>query len=814
MTKEKKTDFMTEGILFLLFALFFLYLGKDSKFPIIYPDEAGYIGWARILAGNAGDGLHYYPGYSILAAPFFFFSDDITLVYPLMIKLNAFLGGLIPVFLYRLSKEWCKPAAVLKRAFICSVASLYPAVTSYVRLGWCETLLSVLLLAMALCLVSLEKNRASAGTWILLGVLGIWASLTHPRGVMFCLGALVAAAVLLKEKKRLLIGCGIVCACMISAGICLVCSGSSHVGASHITDQLIHLMTAKGIFSFLTTLLSHFCYLLFSTYGMAAVGLYYGISSLRKREKGNILWIFTLASLFFLWCLSAVYMYHHERPDHILYGRYLEVIVPLLLLGVYARWSKQKVPFWLWMISLAVVLLTGVLYGKETANLDSWMIHCTGLFFSRLILHSFRYWWAASLFLIGSLLFLWIGKKEKNLTIVCIFAAFLVQSIWMQGSYFEPESNYKGRALSLAKQLPEHAEIYVRADRLSWEHHNYRVQRPDLVMSTEDYGQPFMMSSQLSDEGILIGIEYNRPVYLYSRNGQGETLAYPDEIADYDAEYRWNQTENTLEITVQNVGSPWLCWASVKDLRHAVRLGVRQFDKEKNMISDQRFDFSENLNRDHSQTFSVRFSDACEYVEIQPLTEFVAWFSDRGDTPLVLKKEAGVFVETSFWEYDHSFRRIAFSHLKYANAVEGSSYAGNLVGFYGNDTGAEARIEQIKMPGGKGVLLIESRDQRDHVSVVFNDSLTVFSEKYDNGAYYFPFDGLEEITSITIRTDTVNPFEESGLPKWMSFLSLDSNLKPVQFAVHRFEDILGKSVNNHEFGLTIDAIEIRLEELP
>lgn len=813
MRKEKKTDLIAEGILFLLFALFFLYLGKDSKFPIVYPDEAGYIGWARILSGNIGDGLHYYPGYSILAAPFFFFSDDITLVYPLMIRLNACLGALIPVFLYCLSKEWCKPSAVLKRFFLSAAASLYPAVTSYIRLAWCETLLLVLLLGMALCIVSLEKNRKSPGMWVLLGFLGIWASLTHPRGVMFCLGALVTAAVLFRDKKKLLAGCGMICVCIIGAGVFFVLSDSSHVGASHVTDQLLHLLTAKGMFAFLTTLLSHFSYLLFSTYGMAAVGIYYGISSLKKREGGAVLWIFTLASFFFLWCLSALYMYHHERPDHILYGRYSEVIVPLLLLGVFSRWSKKKVPVWIWILSLLAVTVTGILYGTETANLDSWIIHCTGLFFSRLILHSFRYWWAAGLFAGFAILFLLIGKKQKNCTILCMFAMFLFQSIWMQGVYFEPEAKYKGRALSLAQQLPQNAQIYICGDRLSWEHHNYRVQRPDLVMSTVDSGQPYLMSNQLIDEGVLVGMECNRPLYLYRRDGEGEGLPYPDELTDYDAEYRWKQEENTLEVTVQNVGTPWLCWSSVKDLRHAVRLSVRQFDKEKHLISDQRFDFSENLGRDDSQTFSVLCSDVCEYVEIQPLIEFITWFSDKGDAPLVLKKEAGVFVETQSWEYDRNFKRIAFSHLKSANTVEGSTYAGNLVGFYGNDTGAEARIEHIKMPGGTGVLLIETNDRREHVSVILNDNVPIFAKKYEDGAYHFPFEGVEEITSITVCTDTVNPFEESGLPQWMSFLSLDSNLKPVQFAVHRFEDILGKSVNNHEFGLAIDAIEVRLEEV-
>ena len=42
MTKEKKTDFMTEGILFLLFALFFLYLVVAEVWELCYNNYAAF----------------------------------------------------------------------------------------------------------------------------------------------------------------------------------------------------------------------------------------------------------------------------------------------------------------------------------------------------------------------------------------------------------------------------------------------------------------------------------------------------------------------------------------------------------------------------------------------------------------------------------------------------------------------------------------------------------------------------------------------------------------------------------------------------
>lgn len=812
MNKGKKREWVAGGLLFIVFAGLFLYLGKDSKLPLIYPDEAGYLGWARRLAGKTGDGLHYYPGYSVLIAPFFWFSDNIEAVYPWIIRLNALLGAAIPVMLYCLSREWCKRDNIIGRWGISAAVSLYPAVTSYVRLAWCEIFLIVLLLGMTMCVVSLSHCRKKVLPWLLLVFFGVWSVLTHPRGLMFCLGAAVAVIVLLRDKKWFLATGGAVGLLFIGVGAYLMLSHPSHIGVSHLVSQISHLTSLSGMTAFVTTMISQFCYLLWSTYGLAAAAVYYGISSIRKKENGWLLWVMGLSSFFFLWVLSALYMSHHARPDHILYGRYMDVAVPLLLLGTCSHLGKRKIPFVVWLGAAVVIALTGILYAEETANLDSWIIHCTGMFYYRFILRNFRFWWTALFFSLLGFFVWYFGRKRKSMTIFGIFCLFLVQAFWMQTSYFRPESQYKGKALSLAEDFPKNADIYVADGSFSWEYHNYRTQRPDLNMSLEDMGQPYVLSKTLRDNEVLIGIEIGRPVYLYSRT---EASKYETTTVDCHTEYHWQKTKDGVQVTVINRGSPWLCFQSVKDLRRSVRLSVRQFDQSETMISDERLDFPENLDTGEEQTFRIALQDHCVYVEIQPVKEFTVWFSELGDTPLVLRKTNGTIEETVGKELqsDHSFCRVEFSHLKSVGDVEDTTYAGNLVGFYENDTGASAVIKNIRMPGGTGVLFLETDEtQRNGVSVILNGTVKIPASKYENGTYYFPFENLDEITEVTIESETVNPFDESGLPKWMSFLSLDSNLKPVQFAVHRMEDIMGKSVNNHDYGIALKALEVRVEE--
>lgn len=818
MKKIKKEQWLGQGVLFVLFALFFLYLGKEAKTPLIYPDEAGYIGWARLIAGKTGDGFHYSPGYSLLLSPIFFFTDDITKAYPVIIRLNALIGALIPVLLYRLSGVWCRREAVLERMCLAAVASLYPSVTAYSQLALCENFLCVLLLGITLCFCALWENRNRVGIWLLVAVLCVWATLTHARGITFGMGALVTAAFLWRDKKKVLIGGGVVGAGLLAAVCAWLLSNPTHVGAVHMLNQFRHLLQPSGIGAFFGTLASHFCYALWSTYGMIGVALWYGIRAVRKKEQGWGVWVFLLSSFFFLWCLSAFYMSHHEKAIHILYGRYLDVAVPLLLLGLFYGWSKRrKIPWWVWAICAGAVVLTGGLYAQQTIGLDGGIMNSVGIFLYRSVLRFFRFWWAAAFFAVVTAAVFLVGRRHRSFSIWVLCAIFVFQAFSMKISYFDPEAYGKKQVPQVIGQLPQGAEIYVADSQTSytWQYYNYPIHRPDLVMEKEDRGQPFVLSRQLRTDGTLMAIEKNAPIYLYSRQEGAEGLDYPGELTEYKTAYQWKSTGEGAEVTVINQGSPWLCFNAVKDVRNGVRLGVRQFDKDQKLIADQRYDLSDNMYRGDQQTFSLSFSEDCVYAEIQPVMEFTAWFSQRGDTPLLLRRQEKGWVEMigKGPESDHSFRRVEFSHLRYVNSVDNTSCAGNLEGFYANDTGAEAVIRNIKMPGGTGVLVIETgEEEQSNVSVTLNETVTVPAQKYEEGAYYFPFRDIPEITSIAIKTDTVNPFRESGLPGWMSFLSLDSNLRPVQWSVHRLEDILGRSVNNHEFGLGIQTIEVILEE--
>ncbi len=819
MEKGMKTERKVKWLLFFSFLLFLGWLSKDASVPLIYPDEAGYIGWAKIIAGKSGDPLHYSPGYSLLLAPIFLFTEDILQAYPVIIKINVMIGALIPVLLYHLSGYFCNEKDVLKRAGIAVLASLYPTVTSYVQLALSETWLTVLLLGVAVCFCSLWENRNQLKIWGLLLVLCIWSVLTHARGLAIGIGALLTAVVLFRDKKKELIIGGLIGILMIGGTAAVLLSDQDHIGACHVLNQIKHFFSIQGISSFVTTLISHFCYLIWSTFGMISIAIYRGVTAIRKQEKGWGLWVFILSSFCFMWCLSAFYMSHHERAVHILYGRYIDVVIPLILLALFSGWGKVRIPWWIWIISLGCVIVTGLLYSNATLGLDGGIMNAVGMFLYRIWLHHFEFWWAAIFFALMTGIVFFIGLRHPSLCLVALGTLFLFQVGYIQNSYFEREASVKRQVPQVIARLPENAEVYV-SDlegvlQYTWQYYNYPLYRPDLKLSTEDTGQPFVLSRTLQEYGTLIAMEKENPVYLYQRDSQVQGLQYPDELEEYNVSYFWRQVSDGIEVTVQNHGSPWLCFNAVRDLRNTVRLGVRCFDYEQNLISDQRYDFFNNLYQGDQEQFLLSVPSQCSLLEIQPVLEFTAWFSERGCEPLWLSRQGDEWkiTEEPKPDYNHDFRKIEFSHLRYVEEMENTTYQNTIVNFYSNYTKAESKIKNIRMPSGDWLILHTGESEQREVKISVNDRAPIRPERYEDGAYYIPLeDTTTTITSIGISSDTVNPFDESGLPDNLSFLSLDTNVKPIQFAVHRMEDIMGREVNNHEFGIRIEKIEVRREE--
>jgi len=292
--KEHKWELRLYGLFLLVYAL----LLPGERAPIIYPDESGYIGWARIFAGQIGDGQIYFPGYGILLAPLAAIFPDIEQFYPAILVLNGFLCSLLPVGIYSLTDLFTKNEKT--RVLISVVTGLYPTLLMYANLSMCENLLSV---GFVFLVLSVRKMNQTGKFW---GVL-FWSvvlPLTHTRA--FVLLPALAVLIWLRTKGKVrwtLLGAAVL---VFLAGLGYLLFNDSSVNTAHLRNQLLELFTVKGICNLITVWMSQQLYLIMATFGfylfgwgVDGLGLAQSIGAiieiiillyiLQKRAKGELL---------------------------------------------------------------------------------------------------------------------------------------------------------------------------------------------------------------------------------------------------------------------------------------------------------------------------------------------------------------------------------------------------------------------------------------------------------------------------------------------------------------------------------------------
>lgn len=185
-----KTQLKQMGILFGVALLFRFFLsGIDTT---LWVDSYSYLKTAEALV--TGNWVHTHidrtPGYPLLIALVSILTGPKTLV-PALAGINAFLGALIPIFVYRLSWRIFGQAPL---AFVTGLlAAVLPMPVQYEHSVLSETLYSFSLLLYAEWLLRCLNRPGQLIGWGVLGLLGGWLMWVRPVGC----AALIATLVLL-----------------------------------------------------------------------------------------------------------------------------------------------------------------------------------------------------------------------------------------------------------------------------------------------------------------------------------------------------------------------------------------------------------------------------------------------------------------------------------------------------------------------------------------------------------------------------------------------------------------------------------------
>lgn len=329
--------------------------------PIILPDEFGYwthaarmagMDWTRVVSTHSW----YSFGYGLLIFPFMELAADPVMLYRCMVGVNILLMGAAALFLYGTLAKIFDGTDRRLPAIVSGGAMLYVSCATYAQTTMAESLLVFLYVLLAWGMLRWFMDPAM-GNGILVVLTAGYMYMVHMRTIGIVLATLIsmAAAEVFRKKasgrwRRAVCLLSAVCILILLTGVVkemlvgMVASESyssmvQHNSYSGQWGKVMRLFSLDGMWRFLAGLAGKLFYL-----GCASFGLYYwGMFFLVRRAAGLLAaWVGhgDVRSLFFLWILlshgaalliSGISTLGSGRLDGILYGRYHENTVPLII---------------------------------------------------------------------------------------------------------------------------------------------------------------------------------------------------------------------------------------------------------------------------------------------------------------------------------------------------------------------------------------------------------------------------------------------------------------------------------------------------
>jgi hypothetical protein len=319
---------------------------------------------SRLLAGgpawNLGESAPYMPLYSVFIVPADLLGLSPQGTYRWAIVVNAVLAGLtflavesLTCRLTRFRRPWATVVALL--------ALSLPALVLTAGVAWSDNLAPLLFALLALCGLRL-LDAPTPGRAAVFAFVGVVAYASHARFLPLLvvqLGVLVALAVTGRVGRGVAAGL----AAAMAVGVVAV-----NVGSAHLAGELNMVGRETGEFgrvfhvpALLTSILGQLWYLAVTTGGLAVVGgLLLGralwsvgrarwrarvgveTSGLGELHPGQVVFLVALIGLAF--ATSAGFMADRPRPDHLVYGRYNDMLVaPLVVLGLASLvWAPRR----------------------------------------------------------------------------------------------------------------------------------------------------------------------------------------------------------------------------------------------------------------------------------------------------------------------------------------------------------------------------------------------------------------------------------------------------------------------------------------
>jgi hypothetical protein len=346
----KQVGFLTRSWPLLLFGGWILQVGirlalsVHRTFPILIPDESGYLLAARMFAGGAVGDMSsralYQAGYPLIISPAFWFSDDPTTVYRLIMMINSLVGASLFPLAYVTLRGLSLPRT--QSYLVATVTSLLPAGIYYGQFAMSDAALPVMVLGWLL----LVHSWIAGARWAYGAAASVVAAYTycsHSRGAVIvavhaCLLVIAWWRCWTSRRNVALAGGALVAASAVAWALNawlrerLYPGGTMPLGG-WLVDRLT---SADGLGWTLGLAAGKLWYLIVSTLGVAGVGLVAAGGCVLRRGAPRAVRAaagLTLAAVAGIALASSAAVPDERTVGNFVYGRYLTCLSPVLFIA-------------------------------------------------------------------------------------------------------------------------------------------------------------------------------------------------------------------------------------------------------------------------------------------------------------------------------------------------------------------------------------------------------------------------------------------------------------------------------------------------
>ncbi len=330
----------------------------------IYPDEFGYWSSAASMLGwdwsqIASLGSYYSFGYSLILFPVLKFAGDSVVAYRAAVTINVILLCVAYFLLVEMAGRLFPRFEKERRFFFAGIAVLYPAWLYYMQTTLSEAMLIFMVILTSYLLLRLmEKPRVITGIFLTLAIVYTYTLHMRAVGVVIACGLTILLWGIFTPGTRKK-----ACLFLVVLSLALMAafigkeliqesvysgSGKELLNANDYGGQINKLKALfgiSGIQNFAVNMAGKLLYIGFASGGLAYWGvgwcmmqgkeLIQGMKRKKECKAVNCLGLYVLLAAVGQLGICGIYTINTKGPDWIIYGRYIELIVPLLsFLGV------------------------------------------------------------------------------------------------------------------------------------------------------------------------------------------------------------------------------------------------------------------------------------------------------------------------------------------------------------------------------------------------------------------------------------------------------------------------------------------------